>query len=146
MPLEHNRAFHPTNHDIRNYVGKAKRTLELSRLDQENLSLKVEKWQKSSPQSSFFFWPFRTHPSTSDCHNPKEEGHSLAEEEESLFEETLLYVHQEEWQKELLTRYGNTLTLIEATYRTTKYSIPLFFFVCENKSFIHSCDRVHNTI
>ena len=29
-------------------------------------------------------------------------------------------MHQEVWQKELLTRYGNTLTLI-------KYSIPLFF-------------------
>jgi len=78
MPLEHNRAFHPTNDDIRNHVGKATRTLELSRLDQENLHLKVEKWQKSSPQSSFFFRPFHTHPSTSDCHNP-EEGHSLAE-------------------------------------------------------------------
>jgi len=74
-PLEHDRAFHPTNDDIRNHAGKAKRTLELSWLDQENVCLKVE---KSSPQSSFFFRPFRTHPNTSDCHNP-EEGHSLAE-------------------------------------------------------------------
>jgi len=88
------------------HAGKAKRTLELSRLDQENLRLKVEKWQKSSPESSFFFRPFLTHPSTSDCHNP-EEGQSLVEEEES-FEETLLYVHQEEWQMELLTRYAHS--------------------------------------
>ena len=121
-PLEHDRAFYPTNDDIRNHVGKAKRTLELSRFDQENLRLKVEKWQKSSPQSSFFFRPFRTHPGRSDCHQPEEEGQSLAEEDES-FEETLLYVHQEDWQKELLTRYGNTLTLIDATYKT-------MFFLC----------------
>ncbi len=38
-------------------------------------------------------------------------------------------MHQEEWQKELLTRYGDTLTLMDATYKTTKYRIPLFF-VC----------------
>ena len=37
-PLEHDRALHPTNDDIRNHAGKAKRTLELSRLDQENLT------------------------------------------------------------------------------------------------------------
>ncbi len=126
MPLEHDRAFYPTNDDIRNHVKKAKRTLELSRLDQENLRLKVEEWQKSSPQSTFFFRPFRTCSGASDSHQPEKEGHTLPEEEES-FEETLLYVHQEEWQKELLTRYGNTLTLMDATYKTTKYSIPLFF-------------------
>ena len=38
-----------------------------------------------------------------------------------------MYVHQEDWQKELLTQYGNTLTLIDATYKTTKYTVPLFF-------------------
>ncbi len=103
-PQQHDRAFYPTNNDIRNHVCKAKRTLELSKLDQENLRLKVEEWQKTSPQSSFFFRPFRTCPGTSDCHQPEEEGHSLAEEEKS-FRETLLYVHQEEWQKELPTRY-----------------------------------------
>ncbi len=134
-PLQHDRAFCPTNDDIRNYVCKAKRTLELSKLDQENLRLKVEEWQKTSPQSSFFFRPFRTCPGTSDCHQPEEEGHTLADEEKS-FEETLLYVHQEEWQKELLTRYGNTLTLMDATYKTTKYSIPLFFvYVKTNVSY-----------
>ena len=147
MPLEHDRAFHPTNDDIRNHAGKAKRTLELSRLDQENLHLKVEKWQKSSPQSSFFFRSFHIHPSSSDCHNPEEGGHSLAEEEES-FEETLLYVHQQEWQRSypVLTCYGNMLVLIVATYKT-KHSIPLFFLCVEtNISYTVACGRIHNTI
>ncbi len=48
-PLQHDRAFYSTNDDIRNHVFKAKRTLELSKLDQENLRLKVEEWQKTSP-------------------------------------------------------------------------------------------------
>lgn len=38
-------------------------------------------------------------------------------------------MHQEEWQRKLLLRYGGDLVLMDATYKTTKYAIPLFF-VC----------------
>ena len=41
--------------------------------------------------------------------------------------QTLLWVHQTDWQKELLVKYGNTITLIDATYNTTKYDLALFF-------------------
>ena len=37
-------------------------------------------------------------------------------------EVTLLYIQQEKWQKEL-----TTVTSMDATYKMTKYSIPLFF-------------------
>ena len=37
-----------------------------------------------------------------------------------------LFVHQEGWQQQLLVKYGNTMTLLDATYKTTKYSLPLF--------------------
>ncbi len=40
---------------------------------------------------------------------------------------TLLWVHQEEWQRDLLVKFGNTITLINATYKTTKYEVPVFF-------------------
>ena len=54
------RAFYPLSEDIRNHVSKAKRALELSKYDQENLRLKIEEWKKENPQSSFFFRPFRS--------------------------------------------------------------------------------------
>ena len=38
-------------------------------------------------------------------------------------------VLQEEWQQELLVRYGNTICLVDATYKTTQYDLPLSF-VC----------------
>jgi len=41
--------------------------------------------------------------------------------------QTLLVFHQECWQKELLAKYGNTLALLDATYKTTKYDLALFF-------------------
>ena len=38
-----------------------------------------------------------------------------------------MYIHQEKWQQDLLLKYGNTISLIDATYKTTKYELPLFF-------------------
>ena len=73
--------------------------------------MKVEEWEKGNQKSSFYFRPYK----------------KKAAENESSEEQTFLYVHQEEWQKGLLTTYGNTITLMDATYKTTKYSIPLFF-------------------
>ena len=38
-----------------------------------------------------------------------------------------MWVHQTDWQKNLLVHYGNTISLIDATYKTTKYELDLFF-------------------
>jgi len=40
----------------------------------------------------------------------------------------LLFVHQTEWQRRLLRRYGS-MCLMDATYKTSRYALPLFF-VC----------------
>ena len=55
----------------------------------------------------------------------KKEYHSA--EKENSFTQTLLYVHQEPWQQQLLKCYGNTISLMDATYKTTKYELALFF-------------------
>ena len=39
-------------------------------------------------------------------------------------QQNLLWVHQTNWQREMLVKYGNT---IDATYKTTLYDVPLFF-------------------
>ena len=48
---------------------------------------------------------------------------------ESGTETSLLFVYQSDWQRRLLSRYGNELVLLDATYRTTRYALPLFLFV-----------------
>ena len=62
--------------------------------------------------------------------------------------DSLLFVYQEQWMKRLLKRYGNEICLLDATYKTTRYALPLFFvvvktnvdyqvvgtFVCEGES------------
>ena len=44
-------------------------------------------------------------------------------------ESRLPFVHQTKFQSRLLERYGNSTCLLDATYKTTKYSLPLFFVV-----------------
>ena len=57
-PHPHDRAFCPLKQDIMNHISMVKRAIDLSTFDQENLRLKVEKWKKGNPTSSFYFRPF----------------------------------------------------------------------------------------
>ena len=41
--------------DIRNHMYIAAVKLKFSKIDQENLELKVKEWQKQSPNDNFFF-------------------------------------------------------------------------------------------
>lgn len=104
------RAYYPTSADVQNHIYRAQKACQLSKLDQENLKIKVDMWQ--NPESNFHFRPYKSDDSSQD---------------DTTFTQTLLYVHQESWQKQLLKRYGNTISLMDATYKTTKYELALFF-------------------
>ena len=57
--------------------------------------------------------------------------------------QTLLYVHQEEWKQLLIQWYGNNLSLIDATYKSIQYDLPLFFMAVRiNVAYIHHCGRI----
>lgn len=139
-PSATDRAFYPMSCDIKNHIGLAKCALELSRLDQENLRLKVAGWKKSSPSSSHYFRPYIERDEI-DHEKPVKSsikpGHfsgltgdyqeNELQDSSNSCSQTLLWVHQEEWQRNLLVKFGNIITLIDATYKTTKYEVPLFF-------------------
>lgn len=44
-------------------------------------------------------------------------------------ESGLMFVYQTAWMKRLLDRYGQEMILLDATYKTTRYALPLFFVV-----------------
>ena len=43
--------------------------------------------------------------------------------------QSLLFVYQAKWQKRLPLKYGNELSFLDATYKPTRYALPLFFLV-----------------
>ena len=56
-PNPHDRAFYPLKQDNINHIGMAKRAIDLSKFDQENLQIKVEQWKKEDENSSFYYRP-----------------------------------------------------------------------------------------
>ena len=106
-----------------------------SKCDQTNVSAKVEEWQRQHPKDLFHFRPYAERNKESDiavpedCDNIKDDEYYEDEVKVSgtTCAQSLLFVHQTAWQRRLLQRYGNNICLLDATYRTTRYSLPLFF-------------------
>ncbi len=60
------RVYYPTSTDVHNHIYLAQRACQLGKLDQENLRLKVQKWERESPNSHFYFRPYTCTESTED--------------------------------------------------------------------------------
>ena len=112
------RAFHPLPVDIKNHVDNAKQALELSKLDQENLHLKIQVWKKKSPESLPYIKSSQTHnnkSNVSQVQNSTSSYAAIAKDNIKECMQSILWVHQGSWQKDLLVKYGNTTTLIDVT-------------------------------
>ena len=55
VPSKTSRRYFPKKKDIRNHMYIAASKLRFSKLDQENLLLKVEDWKKQFPDDEIFF-------------------------------------------------------------------------------------------
>jgi hypothetical protein len=51
--------------------------------------------------------------------------------EDADIQQSFLFVHQTSWQRNLLHKYGQEICLMDGTYNTTTYDLPLYF-VCVN--------------
>ena len=122
MPDKSNRRFYPGKADIRAHINRVKIKNRFSKIDQGNVFELIKKWQQEKPDEKFFF---RNYGEGNTSHVYDENANII--DELTLSKQTLLFVHQSANQQRLMKRYGNTIGLLDATYKTTKYSIPLFF-------------------
>ena len=118
QPSPSNRRFFPKLSDIRSHMYRASIKNRFSKIDQENVADKIAQWQSTNPEDFFYFRPY------GEATPKNTEGHS-----EEVASNSLLFVHQSRWQRRLLQRYGNDICLLDATYKTTRYALPLFFLV-----------------
>ncbi|XP_013420696.1 uncharacterized protein LOC106181007 isoform X2 [Lingula anatina] len=101
-PSRLNRRWFPTLKDIKNIATCQSKNPN----DQVNLADYVNQQKAVNPEDLIFF-----------------RASSLGENQKVNF----LFVYQTKWQRRLLKRYGNHITLMDATYRTSRYAMPLFF-------------------
>ena len=43
----------------------------------------------------------------------------------------IMFVYQSKEMKNMYEKYGNHMILLDATYKTTRYALPLFFIVAQ---------------
>lgn len=96
----------------------------LWKIDQENLERKIQNWIAEKSQDLFFFR--RCSLSHVEA-NPREETEKMTMLK--LMWQKLLFAHQAARQRRLMSRYNNEITLLDATYKTMRYKLPLFFLV-----------------
>lgn len=124
-PSKFDRAYYPLSKDIKSHIHTAIAAGKLSSLDQENLRIKIEEWKSDDELGRLFFY------------RPATKGTGSTDGDK------FLYLHQESWQRRLLKLYGNTVSLLDATYRTTKYNLPFFMLVVRtNVEYIPVADFV----
>nr|XP_047133456.1 uncharacterized protein LOC124811602 isoform X2 [Hydra vulgaris] len=111
LPPPNNRRFYPCVNIIRSHIVKMKQKLRYSMIDQECLLKKCHEWKKIDPHIKVLIRPKCEVTDNEICKNNS----------------TFLFVYQSQWQQDLLLRYGNEIILLDATYRTTRYALPLFF-------------------
>lgn len=90
--------------------------------DQENCVAQVEGWKVKFPEDNFFYRPY------------DKDG------------DRLLFVHQTNRQRHLMKRYGDELSCLDATYKTTKFSLYLFFVVVKTNMDYQVCSNIISQI
>ena len=114
---------------------------------QVELQGQIEEWRQSKPESKFLFRPYGSaepaasadqaeDSDTDETHPPAAgifKGSGGGDGDDALRDgskpgHSLLFVHQEAWQREILAKFGD-FAMIDATYRTTMYDVALFFIV-----------------
>ncbi|XP_062598701.1 uncharacterized protein LOC134260134 [Saccostrea cucullata] len=134
LPPKHNKRYWPSLKDIYNHMASQFLKLRDSSFDQKEVQGMIEE-QRSIHQEDRYYLRIKT---------DQDQEHPVSgDPDERLFvDEDLfignygksgdgvnkfLYVHQTAWQRQLLNRYGNEICLLDATYRTTRYTLPLYF-------------------
>ena len=54
LPSKNNRAYYPTNSDIRNHIDAAKTAIQLSKFDQISMRALYEEWTESARPGKYF--------------------------------------------------------------------------------------------
>ena len=140
LPAPTNRRFYPSNVTVKNHIYLATVRLRFSKIDQVNLEKKIEEWKKECQRDSFYYRKYSEIKPDCDLYQQlgklKDDADVTDDISIKLITSSnrLLFIYQSEWQKKLLRSYGNELSMLDATYKTTRYSLPLFFLLVKTNT------------
>ena len=104
---------------------------EMQSLTKKNVEVFVKSWtlhaQKITYISEVHARMTKNNQTQDDVSVPKDCTDDYTEYFKLNCENDLLFVYQSWTMKHLMQCYGNNVVLLDSTYRTTRYSLPLFF-------------------
>ncbi|CAC5358477.1 unnamed protein product [Mytilus coruscus] len=98
-------------------------------IDQAVVEQLVSKWRKEYPNNDFFLRTKKRNDATVEVNSDDsdEMGNFIMGDSYNADGEKFHYVHQTALQRRLLELYGSEICLMDVTYRTTRYALPLYF-------------------
>jgi len=126
LPSKLNRRYYPVTRDYANLIYRRRMEKTHSVIDEENLLAKMNSWKTRESGDRFYFRPCSGENNKSRSTNAFDEQDEDTDITLSTDQSGLLLIHQTAWQMQLLAKYGS-VCLLDATYKTTKYAVPLFF-------------------
>ena len=93
----------------------------------------IKQWKLSDKSSNIFFKPKTSFHYDEIVEKSLEDDSDIEEHDDIRLEKMettqFLFIYQNRLKKRLFARYCNKLTLVDATYRMTRYALPLLFLV-----------------
>ena len=143
-PHESNRAYYPTNIDIRNHIMQPRLWYCFQSL---NLKAMVDEWSESKKVGRYFFCPFikkESSPSSSE----ESSAQSSSTATSSSFNKFPVHTrtHLGSWRGVATgVEYGNTMTLVDATYKQPSMT-SLCFCHCPHKHGLQNSCLLHCSV
>ncbi len=136
QPERSNRRYFPKGRTIKNHMYNATIKSRLSAIDQDNVEEMISLWKNEERRAGDKFYLRPYNEGSADVPTSTDEDHDIDDCEDVIEDEQivtkakrqdgrLLFIPQTAWQSRLLARYGQDLSFLDATYKTTKYSLPL---------------------
>ncbi|KAH6932621.1 hypothetical protein HPB50_008190 [Hyalomma asiaticum] len=122
-------AFYPTSKDTRNHIQESLRQGCCTNRDEENVVKLVPALEEEST-SKVLFWPYcYTNEAKTTIPDADDDQTNVEETLAKQCDRTLLFCYKSRSTAQLLKQYGNNVTCLHATNKSTDYSLPLLYLV-----------------
>lgn len=142
FPPSTNRRYFPSSQTLRNLFYKIRHQKVQSKVDQINLRTAITGWKDRMPDDLFFFREYM--PTVQTEYNVNDDDYADVQLT-SQASAGLLFCYQSKWQQHLLMRYGHEICLLDVTYKTSRYAMPLFY-LRKDQLRLHCGGHVHYPI
>ena len=124
-PPETNRAFYPRDSVIKNHIHLSRSAERALRMDQENFSNLIASWQNDADGDAFYYRMKEAVAELADageCESASTDVQAATDTDAG----SMVFVYQNQFQRDLIQKYGNVLMVVDSTSKLIKAASQLY--------------------